>query len=258
MTVAAGGLSRRRLATPETALLTALAAAAWVATFALSRGMSSMTGTMGMGTLEFVPAWTLMMAAMMLPAVGVTGSIYARTIVTYRVARLGGFLSGYLVVWALSGLPALALARLAGELTTSRPAVSHALAVGLFALCGIYQLTPLKDRCLAHCRSPLGLVMRYGSYRGRSRDLRAGLHHGAYCLACCWALMALLIAVGVMNLLAMVGLTVLVVTEKLWARGPWAGRLAGVVTLGLAVALIWVPSLAPGLDPSPMAHMMGS
>jgi predicted metal-binding membrane protein len=217
-----------------------------------------MTGTMGMGTLEFVPAWTLMMVAMMLPAVGVTGSIYARTIITNRVSRLGGFVTGYLVVWALSGLPAFGLARLAGELTTSRPAVSHELAVGLFALCGIYQLSPLKDRCLAHCRSPLGLLMRYASYRGQFRDLRAGLHHGAYCLACCWTLMALLIAVGVMNLLAMVGLTVLIVAEKLWARGPWAGRLAGVASVGLAIALIWVPSLAPGLDPGQMGHIMGS
>jgi predicted metal-binding membrane protein len=67
--------------------------------------------------------------------------------------------------------------------------------------------------------------------------------------------MVILIAVGVMNLLAMVGLALLIVVEKLWVRGPLAGRLAGIAALGLALALIWVPGLAPGLDPGTMAHM---
>jgi predicted metal-binding membrane protein len=248
-------VARRRLATPETAVVAMLAAAAWVGTVSLSRGMASMTGTMGLATWEFVPAWTLMMAAMMLPAVGVIGSVYARTIVANRPARLAGFVAGYLVVWAAAGVPALGLASLAGRLASDHPGLAHAFAVGMFALCGIYQLSPIKDRCLARCRSPLGLLMRYGSYRGELRDVRVGLHHGAYCLACCWALMALLIVVGVMNLLAMVAIAALVVVEKLWARGPLAGRLAGLALLALAVTTIWVPSLAPGLDPGSMGHM---
>ena len=74
-----------------------------------------------------------------------------------------------------------------------------------FAAAGLYQLTPLKDLCLSHCRSPLGLLLHYGSYRGKARDLRVGVHHGGYCLGCCWALMVILIAVGVMNIAAMVG-----------------------------------------------------
>jgi predicted metal-binding membrane protein len=121
------------------------------------------------------------------------------------------------------------------------------MAVAVFAVCGIYQLSPLKDRCLAHCRSPLGLLLHYGSYRGRSRDLRVGAHHGGYCLGCCWGLMVILIAVGVMNVAAMVGLAALVLTEKVWRWGPAAGRLAGVAALALAVATIWLPWLAPGL-----------
>ncbi|MGH9114466.1 MAG: DUF2182 domain-containing protein [Acidimicrobiales bacterium] len=247
-------VARRRFATPETAAVAALAAGAWVGLAGLSRGMPSMTGTMGLAAWEFVPAWTLMMAAMMLPAVGVTGSVYARTIVTNRPARLAGLVAGYLVVWAAAGVPALALASLAGRLASDHRGMAHSVAVGVFALGGIYQLTPLKDRCLARCRSPLGLVMRYGSYHGKFRDVRVGIHHGAYCLACCWALMALLVAVGVMNLLAMVGIGALVVAEKLWARGPAAGRLAGLALIALAVTVIWVPSLAPGLDPGSMGH----
>jgi predicted metal-binding membrane protein len=250
-----GGLAQRRLATPETAVIALVAAGAWAATIVLSQGMSSMTGTMGLGAVEFVPAWTLMMAAMMLPAVGVTGSIYARTIVVNRPSRLTGFVAGYLVVWAAAGLPAFGLSAWAGLVATNHPGAAHAIAVGVFVVCGLYQMTPLKDRCLARCRSPFALLMRYGSYRGRLRDLRVGLHHGAYCLACCWALMAILIAVGVMNLLAMVGLAALVVAEKLWVRGPLTGRVAGIAALGFAVALIWVPGLAPGLDPGSMGHM---
>ena len=239
----------RRLATPETAAVAVVAAAAWVGTIALSRGMGSMSGTMGLAAWEFVPTWTLMMAAMMLPAVGVTGSIYARTIVTNRPTRLAGFVAGYLVVWAAAGLPALGLASIAGRLSSDHPGVAHGVAIGLFAACGVYQLSPVKDRCLARCRSPLALVMRYGSYRGRLRDVRVGIHHGAYCLGCCWALMVLLIAVGVMNLLAMVGIGLLVMVEKLWTRGPLAGRLAGLALLALAVAVVWEPALAPGLHP---------
>ena len=129
---------------------------------------------------------------------------------------------GYLAVWAAAGLPAYGLAWLAGWLTGQHPGAAHVMTVAVFAVCGIYQLSPLKDRCLAHCRSPLGLLLHYGSYRGRSRDLRVGVHHGGYCLGCCWGLMVLLIAVGVMNVAAMVGLATLVLIEKLWRWGPAA------------------------------------
>jgi predicted metal-binding membrane protein len=120
----------------------------------------------------------------------------------------------------------------------------------------VYQLSRLKDRCLAHCRSPIALLLHYGSYRGRLRDLRAGAHHGAYCLGCCWGLMVILIAVGVMNVGAMIGLAVLVLVEKTWRWGPMVGRVAGLAALALAVAIIWLPWLAPGLHAAP-PMMMG-
>jgi predicted metal-binding membrane protein len=214
--------------------------------------MTGMTSTMGLGLVVFVPVWTLMMAAMMLPSVSPVASLYARTVQANRTVRIAGLVAGYLAAWAAAGLPAFGLAWLAGWTAGRHPGAAHALAVAVFAGAGVYQLSRLKDRCLAHCRSPLGLLLHYGSYRGRSRDLRAGAHHGAYCLGCCWALMVILIAVGVMNLAAMVGLAAVVLIEKTWRWGPAAGRLAGVAALALAVAIIWFPWLAPGLHAAPM------
>jgi predicted metal-binding membrane protein len=248
--------ARPGLATREASLLLIAAAGAWAATVVLARGMAGMAGTMGLGLAVFVPVWTLMMAAMMLPSVTPTASLYARTVRSNKTARIAGLVTGYLAVWAAAGLPAFGLAWLAGWMTGKNPGAAHILAVGVFAACGVYQLSPLKDRCLAHCRSPIALLLHYGSYRGRLRDLRAGAHHGAYCLGCCWGLMVILIAVGVMNVGAMIGLAVLVLVEKTWRWGPMVGRVAGLAALALAVAIIWLPWLAPGLHAAqPM--MMG-
>jgi predicted metal-binding membrane protein len=213
--------------------------------------MAGMTGTMGLGLAAFVAIWTLMMAAMMLPSVTPTASLYVKTFRDNRAMRTAGLVAGYLAIWAAAGLPAYGLAWLASWLTGMHPGAAHVLAVAVFASCGVYQLSSLKDRCLAHCRSPLGLLLHYGSYRGKSRDLRVGVHHGGYCLGCCWALMLILIAVGVMNVAAMIGLAALVLTEKAWSRGHMVARLAGVAALALAVATIWLPWLAPGLHSAP-------
>jgi predicted metal-binding membrane protein len=249
------GRPRPGLATREAALLLIAAAGAWAATVALARGMAGMTGTMGLGLALFVPVWTLMMAAMMLPSVTPVASLYARTVRRNRVVRTAGLAGGYLGAWAAAGLPAYGLAWLAGWLAGRHPGTAHVLAVGLFAGCGIYQLSSLKDRCLAHCRSPLALLLHYGSYRGRFRDVRAGAHHGGYCLGCCWGLMVILIAVGVMNVAVMAGLAAVVLIEKTSRRGPAASRLAGVAALALAVAVVWFPWLAPGLHPPPSMMM---
>ncbi|MGP0003258.1 MAG: DUF2182 domain-containing protein [Acidimicrobiales bacterium] len=171
-----------------------------------------------------------------------------------RFPRIGFLVAGYLMVWAIVGVPAFGLARFAGDVADNHPSVATAAAVAIFAACGISQLTPLKDRCLVRYRSPLGQLMHYSTYRGRTRELRIGLHHGAYCFGCCWALMALLVAFGVMNVAAMVVLAAIVLIEKANARGHGFARLVGVAALVLAVVVIWVPALAPGLRAS---HPMG-
>ncbi len=238
---------RPGLATREAALLLIAAAGAWVAVVMLARGMAGMTGTMGLGLAVFLAVWTLMMAAMMLPSVAPTASLYAKTVRGNRTVRIAALVVGYLGAWAAAGLPAYGLIWLAGWLADRHPSAAHVIAAGLFAGCGIYQLSSLKSRCLAHCRSPIALLLHYGSYRGWSRDLRAGAHHGGYCLGCCWGLMLILVAVGVMNVAAMVGLAAVVLLEKTWRWGPALGRLAGVAALALAVAVFWFPWLAPGL-----------
>jgi predicted metal-binding membrane protein len=101
--------------------------------------MAGMTGTMGLGLALFVPVWTLMMAAMMLPSVTPTASLYARTVQSNRAARIAGLVVGYLAIWAAAALPAYGLARLAGWLTGKHPGAAHVMAVAVFAVCGIYQ-----------------------------------------------------------------------------------------------------------------------
>ena len=250
--------SLRRL-TPQAAVLLLVAAVAWLVTAGRAGAMVGMTGTMGLSLPAFVGMWGLMMAAMMLPSVAPVASMYQRSVRSRRVLRLGGFTGGYLLAWVGAGIPAFLLTALVARLVDDHPGWATAVAVVVFAACGVYQLTPLKSRCLKHCRSPLSLLLHYGAYRGALRDVRAGTHHGAYCLGCCWSLMALFVVVGVMNLAAMVVLAAVVLAEKLWVRGEVLARVVGVAALVLAVAVVWVPALAPGLHgTSQMMAMAGS
>jgi predicted metal-binding membrane protein len=236
-----------------------VAAVAWLVTVGRAEAMAGMTGTMGLGLPAFVGMWALMMAAMMLPSVAPVASMYQRSVRSYRALRLAGFTGGYLLAWAGAGIPAFLLTGFVTRLVNDHPAWATTIAVAVFAACGVYQLTPLKSRCLKHCRSPLSLLLHYGAYHGRLRDVRAGAHHGAYCLGCCWSLMALFVVVGVMNLAAMVVLAAVVLAEKLWVHGELLARLVGVAALALAVAVIWVPALAPGVhETSQMMSMAGS
>jgi predicted metal-binding membrane protein len=248
------GVAVRRWPIAEVSALLAVASAAWLGTIVVARGMGVMPGTMGLGLAGFVGVWALMMAAMMLPSVTPFATLYARGVHDHRFVRLGCLMAGYLFVWAAAGVPAFGLARLAGGIADAHPSLATTAAVAIFAACGIYQLTPVKDRCLVRCRSPLGDLLHYSGYRGRTRELRIGIRHGAYCFACCWALMALLVAFGMMNVAAMVVLAGVVLVEKRTARGQGFARLVGVAALALAAAVIWAPGLAPGLHAS---HPMG-
>jgi predicted metal-binding membrane protein len=238
--------------TPQMVVLFILAAAAAAATLVRADGMWDVPGTMGWELPTFVGMWALMMAAMMLPSVAPFASAYARTVQENRGLRLGSFAAGYLLVWSLMGIPAYGLALVADEYAGEEGA--KWLAAGVFAIAGIYQLTPLKNRCLAHCRSPLGHLLRYAAFRGVTRDLRAGFEHGFVCAACCWGLMVILIALGVMNVPAMIALAAVIALEKVWRWGVHFSRAVGVAALAAAVAVIWEPGLAPGLTNEPHDH----
>ena len=252
-------LQRRARLPASGVVLVALAALAWAGTIAWanSRDMSAMPGTMGLGLAEFVAMWALMMTAMMLPSVWPFVAVYERTIRVHRVARLGALAGGYLLAWALVGVAAYGVAWVFGELAADRPGLARVVAVAAFATLGIYQLTPLKFRCLSHCRSPLAHVLHYTSFKGPHRDLRAGIEHGLYCLGCCWALMLVLVAFGVMNLPAMIGVAVIIAVEKVWRFGERFARVVGVSALVYAALVGIDSSLAPGLDPAGVSdHIM--
>ncbi len=221
--------------------LLALAAAAWVAT--------ARTASMGMtGAAAFTGAWLVMMAAMMLPAVAPVVGLYVMAARRGVAAAAPFFLGGYALVWATSAVPAYLVSRaVSGPLMNGRPEVARWAGVTLIAA-GLYQLTPLKRTCLAKCRSPLGFFLgRRRSLAAPTEALRAGVDHGLYCLGCCWALMAVLIALGGMQLLWAVALSLVITAEKLGPAGTALVRGTAVTAGTLGLALLFAPSLLPHL-----------
>jgi predicted metal-binding membrane protein len=188
--------------------------------------------------------WAVMMAAMMLPSAFPLLTLYD----TVQRKQAGGngrssyvyaMAAGYVVVWALFSVGATALQRLLSRLLIMNPMMEMPArpAIGLMLLiAGAYQLTPWKTVCLAQCRSPLAFVMQ--RWRpGLTGAVRMGLEHGAYCLGCCWALMLLLFAGGVMNLTVIVGLTAIVLIEKL---APFGVQAARILAVGMLAAGAWL------------------
>ena len=236
--------------TPTTAVLAALAALAWAVTIARAHALGNGPGTMGMAFAAFLLMWTLMMTAMMLPAVTPLASLYAQTIRQHRSTRVPLFVAGYLLAWALVGLPAYLLLREVDHVAGDSYTALRTVAVGVLIAAGIYQLTPLKTRCLRHCRSPLAQLLHYGNFKGRTRDLRVASHHAFYCVGCCWALMGLFVVFGVMNIWAMVGLAAVVLAEKVGRRGVAFARIVGVACLALAVLVVVSPTIAHAVVPT--------
>jgi len=234
------------------AALLAAAALAWTVTVRDALAMGNGPGTMGRDLLGFVVLWTVMMGAMMLPAVAPVSSIYLSTLRqsstgVVRGWRVTALVAGYLAAWAAFGIVGYAAAWGGGRVANDFPGAAPWAGAGILAVAGLYQLTPLKDRCLSHCRSPLGFLLQFGSYRGRLRDLRVGIYHGGYCGGCCWGLMVVLVAVGVMNLGWMAGLTAVVFLEKNWRYGKPFGIAFGLALVVLACFVPGHPGLAPGL-----------
>jgi len=231
------------------ALLFALAALAWWLTVDRMRGMDEGPGT-DLGTLGwFLGVWVVMMAAMMFPSVSPTVALYSR--MTRRRAPLAPlvFTSGYLLTWSGAGLLAFAISELGGNLLGDELAWNRAgrWVVGATLLvAALYELTPLKDVCLGKCRSPLGFLL--GSWRGGlSGALQMGTRHGAWCVGCCWALMAALFALGVMSIAWMAFVAALIAAEKTlpWRRTVTYGT--AVILLLLAGMVVAAPDVIPGL-----------
>jgi len=234
--------------------LAAITALSWAYLIHLGRAMSASMAEMDamakMGMPMEMPwtvkdlwltfaMWVVMMVAMMTASAVPAVLVMAKS----RVARGEGrfspvtvlFTSGYLLVWGGFSLAA-ALAQWglheAALLSPAMMTTSSWLAGGVLIVAGVYQWTPLKQQCLSHCRSPFDFVVTHWQ-SGMSGALSMGLHHGAYCVGCCWALMALLFVMGVMNLLGVAVLALLVLVEKATPAGALISRLVGI---GLVVA----------------------
>ncbi len=243
-----------------TAVLLALAAGGWWWSARMSdhmvggtHGMAGMDGmsTMSVSTMSFAAfllAWLAMMAAMMLPAVSPAVRLYSLAAAKGTAAPVPFFVGGYIVVWTAIGIPAFfAWRALMDPVADGMPWAARA-AGGVMLLAATWQLTPLKSVCLRHCRSPMSVFLRVTESLARPRAaFRVGSTHGLYCLGCCWALMAVLVAVGTMNLAWMITLAVLIFLEK---NAPWGERLATVAAAWFAaggVALIVHPPLLTSL-----------
>ncbi|HEY1565056.1 MAG TPA: DUF2182 domain-containing protein [Gaiellaceae bacterium] len=230
------------------AFLVGLAALAWWSSVRAMAGMGASPGV-ELGTLGwFVGVWVVMMAAMMLPAVSPTVALYARMTRQRGLARPLAFTGGYVVVWGAAGIGAYglyALGRhaLGGQLAWN--AGGRWLAGGVLAVAAVYELTPLKDVCLSKCRSPFGFLL--GTWRDGIRGAYAmGSRHAAWCVGCCWALMAALFALGVMSILWMAVVAGLITIEKIvpWRRvAVWSTTL---LLLALAVGVLAAPGAVPG------------
>ena len=228
------------------ALLLLIAAAAWIDVVRSAAGMDDMAG-MQMAfaptvseAAVFVVAWTVMMAAMMLPSAAPMIALYAATQrsapgLARRTAAVGQFTLVYLVLWAGTGVPIYFVTVGLGALGPL--ALAYGVAAAL-AVAGVFQFSPLKRVCLRNCRSPVGFLL--GHWRpGWRGALAMGWAHAIHCLGCCWALMLVLVVAGSMGLPWVLLISVLVTAEKLLPYGErlaW-GIGAALVLLGLAVAV---------------------
>jgi predicted metal-binding membrane protein len=188
--------------------------------------------------------WEVMMTAMMLPSAApmllLYGFIARRSAQASARRQIYAFAAGYLIIWSGFSLGVTALQRVLARMMVVSPMMeisSPAGAGAVLLIAGLYQLTPIKLACLRNCQSPLGfLTSRWRN--GVSGAWRMGLHHGAYCVGCCWALMLLLFAGGVMNLAVIAALTAFVAFEKLAPFGVHGSRIAGVLLIAAALWMI--------------------
>lgn len=237
-------------------LLLALAAASWIVTNTRIRGMDMGPGTDPGSLGFFLTTWVVMLAAMMFPSAAPMVIAYARIHRRRsdcgRYAPVGAtavFVTGYLIAWTAYGLAAYVLYAWVTSLSPDWLSWNRGgryMAGAVILAAALYQLTAVKDVCLTKCRTPMDFIlgrMRYG-YGGA---LRMGTEHGAWCVGCCWALMAALFALGMMSIGWMAVVGALIAVEKLlpWKQ-PAKGAVAVVLAL-LALGIALAPESVPGL-----------
>jgi len=237
-------------------LLVVLAAVAWAIAGDQMAGMDAGPGTDPGALGFFIGVWVVMMAAMMFPSIAPMVVMHVRIQEGRRergrpapIAATAFFVGGYLVAWAAAGLVGYGIYQLGKAATGDAFSWANAgpyLAGAIVLAAAVYQLTPLKDVCLRHCRSPLMFLMTHWR-SGRLGSFRMGVVHGGWCIGCCWALMAALFALGVMSLGWMAFIAALIAAEKLlpWKELAGGGIAALLLVLGLAVA--FTPASVPGL-----------
>jgi predicted metal-binding membrane protein len=231
------------------AALFGLAALAWWSTAERMSGMDAGPGT-DLGAVGwFLGVWIVMMAAMMFPSVSPTVALYAR--MARRGPRIAPFVfaSGYLATWAAAGLAAYGVFKLGDRLLGDKLAwdgVGRWLAGGILVLAAAYELTPMKDACLGKCRSPLGFLL--STWRSGTRGaFEMGARHGAWCVGCCWALMASLFALGAMSLAWMAFIAALIALEKTVPFRRTITYTTAAILFALGLALLVAPDAVPGL-----------
>lgn len=251
------GLSYRRIergtVLGTVAVLLGLATASWWVTVGTARSMSGMVRGLAdvgrampfdMSALLFMSMWITMMVAMMFPTVAPIVALH-RLVMRRRGAGPAptiAFASGYLTVWASLGVIPLLL--LYGFRSATEPSAAIGRAAGVvLVLAGAYQFSRWKDTCLRACRSPLTFLATHDFGSGNSGAFRVGVAHGLYCAGCCWALMAVLFVVGLMNLTWMAVIAAIFLAEKTWRHGVALTRAVGATVILLGVAVAVRPSL---------------
>jgi len=246
----------RRVTLTTVSILLAFAAVAWFYTVRRAETMSGMvTGLAQIGSgmpggialPVFLGMWLAMMVAMMFPTIGPMVLAH-RVVVRHRGEGwppTAAFVLGYLFVWTAIGLaPLCALLAFQNLPATVGSSVwLHVVAGAILLVAGLYQFTPWKAVCLKACRSPFAFILGHDFGGGRRSAFRAGVSHGAYCLGCCWALMSVLVVVGLMNLVWMAGLALIFLAEKNWRYGAALSKVAGVAVGLLGIAVIVDPGL---------------
>jgi predicted metal-binding membrane protein len=225
--------------------------------------MNGVAAWMATGTAEpksallLLAMWVVMMTGMMLPSAAPTLLLFALVVrardPAHMRSRLYALGAGYLAVWAAFSLAAALLQWLLNDLLLMSPMMqlrSPAASGAVVLAAGLYQLTPVKRTCLDSCRAPAAFIARYHR-PGSSGAFRLGLIHGGYCLGCCWALMLLLFAAGVMNLVAIAAITVFVLLEKIAPFGVQGGRLSAVLLIVCGVLLLVHAGYSGSASPEP-------